>query len=52
MSISSDDPGLMLTDLISDYKVCAEKFGFSTEILKKLVNYFPYFKPKIDQQLF
>lgn len=35
-SISTDDPGLMLTTLINDYKICSDKFGFSDEILKKM----------------
>lgn len=35
-SISTDDPGLMLTTLLSDYDVATEKYGFSEEDLKNL----------------
>ena len=37
-SISTDDPGLMLTTLLSDYDVATEKYGFSEEDLKNLVS--------------
>ena len=39
-SISTDDPGLMLTTLLSDYSLASEKFGFSEEDLKNLVSKF------------
>lgn len=35
-SISTDDPGFMLTTLISDYAVCADDFGINDDALKTM----------------
>ena len=38
-SISTDDPGFMLTTLISDYAVCADDFGINEDALKIMVSH-------------